>query len=404
MSSTKNGISIIIPCYNAWPYLSQAINSVITHMRWALYEIIVSDDGSDDSWETEKVLDYYDWKKHIKIVRNIENKWAQHARNLWLNAAKFAYVHMLDADDKLNNEIWNGRYGERAIDILAAHKSVGFVHCPSRMFEGFEGYTISPYPLTETLVVKKHHVPTYMTYRLEDATRENIYHEEITKRQDWSAWVGILNSRLKASKGRDIVFLKDPYHLYREYSSKSRLSEWNIDEKEMILKTIEFHPDIFQKHYPMLSQEEIAEKVSRSKPSKLVDLLYVTNTNSLDLARKIVEERWWALAWELLDIDTLLQVAEYDLEQAKKLVMKQNIIAVLTPMFCYGLTNFPWPVSWPDWNRPMVYNPACSIHNSLNLFESSRRYCPFRIRFTTHGLLFCRYKVTPGVEDIVHLE
>ncbi len=326
MSLESKWISVIIPCYNAWIYLSEAVKSVQEHLNWILFEIIISDDWSNDKWETEKVLDSFDWQKWLKIIRNIENKWAQHARNLWLNIAQYPYIHMLDADDMLNNNFSNNQrsYSEKAMNILQ-NQNIWFVHSSCIMFWWFNWYTISPYKLREDLVVKKHHVSTFMVYRLEDAVKDWIYNEEIKKWQDWSAWIWLLNTRLKQWKTNDIWFINFPYYLYREHSTTTRLSWWNIDEKEMILKTIQLYPEIFQKYFPNLNAKEIAEIVFLSKPSRLLDLLYVASLNSIDLAKQIIKERWWFIIGNSINIDKLLKIASNDLETAIRLVKEHQL-------------------------------------------------------------------------------
>lgn len=327
MTLNTKWISIIMPCFNPWEYLAEAIESVKTHLNWMVYEIIVSDDWSNDNGITEKVLDSYDWEKWIKIIKNSKNLGAQHARNLWLNLSVFPYIHMMDSDDKLNNSGLTAteNYASRAINILQ-NDWIWFVHSSCIMFWWYNWYTISPYRLTEELVLKKHHVSTYMVYRFDDIMKEWIYNEDIKKRQDWSAWVWLLNARLKSWKRNEIEFINYPYYLYREHSTANRLSWWNVDEKEMILKTIKLYPEIFQKYYPNLNIEEIAEIVFLSKPSKLKDLLYVARFNSVDLAKKIVGERWWFISWNWINIDQLLQIVVNDwLEVAINIVNENNL-------------------------------------------------------------------------------
>ncbi len=328
LNTSNHWVSVIIPCYNAGVYLSDAIESIKKHLSWSIYEIIVSDDWSNDDWVTDNVLDIYDGQKWIKILKHTENKGAQSVRNAGLNNSSFPYVFMLDADDELNNseEIlkkWN--YAEKSMNILQ-NKEVWFVSATTIMFWWFDWYTISPYKLSEDLVVKKHHVPTYMFYRIEDAIQDWIYDESIKKWQDWSAWIWLLNSRLKKWKKNDIDFLNIPYYLYREHFSVSRLSWWKIDEKEMISKTINIYPEIFQKYYPNLNIDEIVNQVFLSKPSKIKDLFYIAYLNNIKLARKIVKERWWFISWKLFNLDQLLLIAsEKWVEFVMKIVEENNI-------------------------------------------------------------------------------
>lgn len=307
----KPWISVIIPCYNAWNYLSEAIESVKEHLAWSIFEIIVSDDWSNDNWITDNVLDFYEGQKWVKVLKHTNNRWAQFVRNKWLENVNLSHVFMLDADDLLNNTdeiLSNWNYAQNAMKILE-NDNIWFVHASTIMFWNYDWYTISPYKLNKNLVLNKHHVPTYMTYRIEDAIKDGIYNEDIKKWQDWSAWVGLLNTRFKNWKRNDIEFINIPYYLYRDHSSVNRLSWWKVDEKEMIITTIDVYPEIFQNKYPNLDKWEIAEVIFNWKPTKLTDLLFIASNNSVELARKIVIERGWFISWNSMNLDELLKIS-----------------------------------------------------------------------------------------------
>jgi glycosyltransferase involved in cell wall biosynthesis len=88
-------VSILIPCYNAERWLSQAIKSALGQ-TWSEKEVIVVDDGSTD--------------RSLEIIREFESRirWetrANHggnaARNRLLELARGEWVQYLDADDYL---------------------------------------------------------------------------------------------------------------------------------------------------------------------------------------------------------------------------------------------------------------------------------------------------------------
>src|SRR5262249_45863039 len=90
-------LAVIIPCWNAEPYVARAIESVI-NQNYPELEIIVIDDGSAD--------------KSLEIIRSFGNRvrWetgpnrgscAARNRGLFLSTAK--YVLFLDADDYLDD-------------------------------------------------------------------------------------------------------------------------------------------------------------------------------------------------------------------------------------------------------------------------------------------------------------
>lgn len=91
--------SIIIPCYNAYNFISRAIDSAITQKRND-YEIIIIDDGSEDK-TSEIIKPYVSTNKKLISFFSQENKGPGAARNAGIRAAKGEYLHFLDADDQL---------------------------------------------------------------------------------------------------------------------------------------------------------------------------------------------------------------------------------------------------------------------------------------------------------------
>ena len=89
-------VSVIIPCFNAEQWLSEAIASILAQ-TYPYIEIIVIDDGSTDN-SLEIIKSYGDcliW--HTEA----ENKGGNHARNLGFSLSQGEYIQYLDADDYL---------------------------------------------------------------------------------------------------------------------------------------------------------------------------------------------------------------------------------------------------------------------------------------------------------------
>jgi len=293
------GFSIIIPCFNAGKFLVEAIDSIVNQSFRYPYEIIISDDGSRDS-ETLHALAHLEVRPLVKIIRSRENKGAQFARNAAIRIARFPFVFSIDADDKLNADetiLRDGTYPDIAIEILASFPDIAFVHGTTLMFGDFSGLTISAYPISESLVLAKHHVQNSIVYRKEDAVGAGLYDEDIRKWQDWSFAVALLNCRFKSGKKNKIYFIDRPFYLYRIYNDHKRVSSGEIDEKSMVKITVKRSPEIFRNHYKNLSDDEIADLVFESKPSKLNDLFYIAYYN-LDRAIEIAKERGTVITWK----------------------------------------------------------------------------------------------------------
>src|SRR5215831_4789209 len=94
MASTL--VSIIIPAYNAEPWLRDALRSALAQ-TWEPKEIIVVDDGSTD--RTLEIARQFE-SEHLRVIAN-KHVGAAATRNKALELAKGDYIQYLDADDVL---------------------------------------------------------------------------------------------------------------------------------------------------------------------------------------------------------------------------------------------------------------------------------------------------------------
>lgn len=89
-------VSVIVPVYNAAPYLRQCLDSINAQTLWD-FELICVDDGSTD--ESTGILELYSrFDPRIRVIRQ-DNAGAGAARNAGMKAATGEYLIFLDADD-----------------------------------------------------------------------------------------------------------------------------------------------------------------------------------------------------------------------------------------------------------------------------------------------------------------
>ena len=101
-------VSVIIPAYNAEKYIRQCLDSILTKQKIAL-EVICVDDCSTDG--TPAVLkEYQDKYENVTVIRNETNLYAGTCRNKGLMAAKGQYVHFLDSDDYVVDNVYEKLY------------------------------------------------------------------------------------------------------------------------------------------------------------------------------------------------------------------------------------------------------------------------------------------------------
>ena len=90
-------VSILIPAYNAQPWIAETIRSALGQ-TWPNKEVIVVDDGSTD--RTLRVAQQFE-AKGVRVVTQ-PNQGAAAARNTAFSFSQGDYIQWLDADDLLS--------------------------------------------------------------------------------------------------------------------------------------------------------------------------------------------------------------------------------------------------------------------------------------------------------------
>jgi glycosyltransferase involved in cell wall biosynthesis len=116
MSVKKPQVSIVIPAYNAGPYIAESINSVI-EQTFTDWELIVVDDGSTD--DTVEQVSPFLSDPRISL-HDKANSGPASARNAGINLSKADLIALLDADD-----YWLPTKLEKQIAIMGKYPEVG---------------------------------------------------------------------------------------------------------------------------------------------------------------------------------------------------------------------------------------------------------------------------------------
>lgn len=110
-------VSVIMPAYNARPYIAEAINSVL-EQDYPHVELIVIDDGSRDG--TAECAESFG--ERVKVIRQA-NAGVATARNKGLAEARGELIAFLDADD-----VWLPGKLKAQVEYLHAHPETGVVY------------------------------------------------------------------------------------------------------------------------------------------------------------------------------------------------------------------------------------------------------------------------------------
>lgn len=121
-----NTVSVIIPVYNAEKYLDRCINSLLRQTLNGIELIFVNDCSTDSSLN---ILEKYEEKypKLIKVLSFTENMRQGAARNAGINLAKGEYIGFVDADDWVDESMFEKLYNcavNNNYDIVGCHNYV----------------------------------------------------------------------------------------------------------------------------------------------------------------------------------------------------------------------------------------------------------------------------------------
>ena len=100
----KYKVSVIVPVYNVEKYLEKCLESLVNQTLKSIQIIIVNDGSSDNSQE---IIDKYAKQYPNKIFSYIkENGGLGDARNYGLNYAEGEYISFVDADDWVDEKMF----------------------------------------------------------------------------------------------------------------------------------------------------------------------------------------------------------------------------------------------------------------------------------------------------------
>ena len=99
------GITVIIPVYNCEKYIKRCVESILDQKQKFDIEIIIVNDGSNDS--SAAILDALAESRDDVTVYHTSNRGVSHARNYGLARARFSYVWFVDADDYVDEDVFN---------------------------------------------------------------------------------------------------------------------------------------------------------------------------------------------------------------------------------------------------------------------------------------------------------
>jgi glycosyltransferase involved in cell wall biosynthesis len=133
MSEDRPLVSVMVPTYNAAPFVAETIESVLAQTYQSL-ELIVVDDASDD--ETPEIVEGY-VRRHpdrVRFRQGTERLGPCRRRNDALDLASGSLIAWLDHDD-----LWAPEKTAKQVEVLQARPDVGLVYSGYDAFDSDTG-------------------------------------------------------------------------------------------------------------------------------------------------------------------------------------------------------------------------------------------------------------------------
>ena len=223
-------VSVIVPLYNAAPYIGEALKSIVAS-TYRPIEVIVMDDGSKD--KSRAVAEAFAKTHPEVIVMHQENAGVSAARNHAIREAKGEWILPVDADDKIAPD-----YISHAMDRIA--DEVRVISCKAEFFGAKEGEWKLP-PYSPELLARRNMIHIASLFRKADWQRVGGFCEEEIYREDWDFWLSIM------ALGGTYIRL-DEVGLYYRVLPHSRRKKAK-DQKRLIVDAINRrHPAYMEKY------------------------------------------------------------------------------------------------------------------------------------------------------------
>ena len=177
----KPTVSVIVPLYNAAPYIGETLASIVESTYRPL-EVVVVDDGSTDG--SLRIAESFA-KSHPEVrVLHQANAGVSAARNNAIAHAKGEWILPIDADDKISPT-----YIAHAVEAIA--EDVRVIGCKSQFFGAKEGEWKLPEYTPERLA-QRNMIHISSLFRKADWLRVGGFCEEEIYREDHDFWLSMM--------------------------------------------------------------------------------------------------------------------------------------------------------------------------------------------------------------------
>jgi glycosyltransferase involved in cell wall biosynthesis len=251
-------VSIVMPVFNAGPWLGRALDSVAAQ-TYRDFELVIVDDGSTEP-RTRARLDAAAARPGVTLHRT-ENRGPSRARNLAIERARADVILPLDADDWLHP-----RFLEKTVPVLDAEPDLGVVYTWVGLVGEHHGvWRTGGFSVKELLTRCTIHVASLYRRRLwEEAGGYDPAFVESC--EDWDLWLG---AAARGWRGRCVPEVLVYYR--RSATSRERHSRTPGISARLMRTLVAKHRPLYEANL----EDAIAGMYEeRSKVSLMVERIY----------------------------------------------------------------------------------------------------------------------------------
>lgn len=234
-------VSVIMPVYNAAPFLSQALRSILNQTYKNIELVVIDDNSTDDSW---KIIQRFK-KLHPKKIRVLRmkrnlNRGGDLCANEGIQIAKGQLIARMDADDISYHDRL-----EKQVAFLQKNKHIFMVGGSADVVNG-DGEKVGEknMPLTNSEILAQYPVfhpmihPTVM-FRKRMIKRKNFYSDKLSSNNDYLTFFSLICQNFQFAN------LPNKLIQYRIYGHNNSLQ--NI--KRNFLNTLKARVSVISKYY-----------------------------------------------------------------------------------------------------------------------------------------------------------
>ena len=286
-------ISIVIPCFNHWHYLKEAVQSALDQ-SYQDREIIVVDDGSDQQPDDE-LLDFL--KTESILLLKKQRGGPSDARNHGIENAQGELILPLDADDKIAPT-----YLEKAQKIFLEQENTGIVYCDAQYFgKRNESWQLPPYNFPDILL--DNFIFSAGLFRKDDWKKVGGYNTNMTHGwEDHDFWLSIIELK------KTVVRIPEPLFFYRQ-EIDSRTNRFTAKQKiEMFEQLAKNHRDFYIENFDFILHKfaELRQLIEEDTPEME---LKRELQNLRDRIRQMESSGFWKLRNKWQKVKRVLKVS-----------------------------------------------------------------------------------------------